>query len=230
MPLTDQQRSIPAWAGETPGWQGLSSSPPVYPRVGGGNLNVNTEPHGILGLSPRGRGKPHNCRGHQDPPRSIPAWAGETGSPWPCRPQWTVYPRVGGGNSPGRTDTTISGGLSPRGRGKRCADCPCPWCKRSIPAWAGETVEVDAETPYAAVYPRVGGGNQSSAQHDKVAAGLSPRGRGKPVPRRLTYCRLRSIPAWAGETRYRQRPGQRPEVYPRVGGGNAYPPGRRGPF
>ena len=116
--LTENSRSIPAWAGETVALQELACGAPVYPRVGGGNLDRSDPGHGHGGLSPRGRGKPAAlflpapCSG------SIPAWAGETPMPWPASPPSAVYPRVGGGNvvTPGSDGTAK--GLSPRGRGK----------------------------------------------------------------------------------------------------------------
>ena len=140
-------RSIPAWAGE-PGshtgnqprpFKGLSPRGRgnrlcriagvghvhryrawVYPRVGGGTLQViqTVQVHG--GLSPRGRGNPDRwdhryadiavyprVGGGTDPshpdgtgstwPRSIPAWAGEPTKASVSLSVSAVYPRVGGG-------------------------------------------------------------------------------------------------------------------------------------
>ena len=70
------------------------------------------------------------------------------------------------------------------------------------------------------VYPRVGGGNRAAKAHIYICAGLSPRGRGKPVKRYCAACLPRSIPAWAGETKPPQARAIRLAVYPRVGGGN----------
>ena len=50
--------------------------------------------------------------------------------------------------------------------------------------------------------------------------GLSPRGRGKPGRYIRCYKEWRSIPAWAGETRWAAAPHHIHKVYPRVGGGN----------
>ena len=59
------RRSIPAWAGETPGkWEQLGYGM-VYPRVGGGNGIRSLLSLKLMGLSPRGRGKhcpPRLCR------------------------------------------------------------------------------------------------------------------------------------------------------------------------
>ena len=114
-------RSIPAWAGETPGRTPYPRRNRVYPRVGGGN-GVTVPVHwSFEGLSPRGRGKPPTRAKCPPAKRSIPAWAGETVvlplcderlrsipawagetytrcSGWEC---FRVYPRVGGGNASG---------------------------------------------------------------------------------------------------------------------------------
>ena len=70
-------------------------------------------------------------------------------------------------------------GLSPRGRGKRAIAVEARERERSIPAWAGETVNRIAYLPAAQVYPRVGGGNGPISSGRSHAQGLSPRGRGK---------------------------------------------------
>ena len=50
--------------------------------------------------------------------------------------------------------------------------------------------------------------------------GLSPRGRGKLARRKKGRRRLRSIPAWAGQTSLQNIPDAVRTVYPRVGGAN----------
>ena len=114
-----------------------------------------------------------------------------------------VYPRVGGGNGALVWDQVTLPGLSPRGRGKlncvRCTD----GIQRSIPAWAGETDICKRNRAIGAVYPRVGGGNLKRRYHPRGGVGLSPRGRGKRMALELGVFTIRSIPAWAGETRFR---------------------------
>ena len=92
--------SIPAWAGEPIARTAGPGPRKVYPRVGGGTLDVLDHDDVLSGLSPRGRGN-LGC-----PPvvrfaaGSIPAWAGE---PRPSRrllDRYRVYPRVGGGTHP----------------------------------------------------------------------------------------------------------------------------------
>ena len=196
---------------------------PVYPRVGGGNPAYRRPAACPAGLSPRGRGKHRFRVVHPFVGGSIPAWAGETvsGLAPPCPS--SVYPRVGGGNIVGTPGWWGSYGLSPRGRGKQSKVSTGILLIRSIPAWAGETPVDSLSVRRWMVYPRVGGGNPPAALQRRPAGGLSPRGRGKRRRPALTALGRRSIPAWAGETGAPMTPRPNPAVYPRVGGGNAWP-------
>ena len=157
--LMSSTRSIPAWAGETdrgsPGQRGRK----VYPRVGGGNFIGILRRLGGVGLSPRGRGKRHRVALVFHRRWSIPAWAGETRQTMDWLSLEEVYPRVGGGNRAAFGIEDVSGGLSPRGRGKRFPSARESPPGRSIPAWAGETPAHSASSRSRTVYPRVGGGN-----------------------------------------------------------------------
>ena len=51
--------SIPAWAGEPIWTSPLAVAPRVYPRVGGGTVEVYLWRETDDGLSPRGRGNPY---------------------------------------------------------------------------------------------------------------------------------------------------------------------------
>ena len=175
------QRSIPAWAGETGGAPSSRTMAEVYPRVGGGNPLTVPDPFRLLGLSPRGRGKPICLRSLQGGNRSIPAWAGETAVNRFYPVFATVYPRVGGGNDLAGVEPPAAEGLSPRGRGKQVMRPGEDAYVGSIPAWAGETNDNAPEQPLSAVYPRVGGGNPHSFHSGHRAQGLSPRGRGKRI-------------------------------------------------
>ena len=153
-------RSIPAWAGETGGGHYRSALRKVYPRVGGGNSNRDGNREHVYGLSPRGRGKPTPTAIGLTLTRSIPAWAGETGSSSTPHPAAGVYPRVGGGNWGVGNPFLPVVGLSPRGRGKRSDVSAAAHRSRSIPAWAGETTQRRRASDRRPVYPRVGGGNR----------------------------------------------------------------------
>ena len=111
-------------------------------------------------------------------------------------------------------------GLSPRGRGKRHRIAGVSDSLGSIPAWAGETPHPCISTSAYEVYPRVGGGNGLGFANKPRKPGLSPRGRGKLAAQSEKPLNWRSIPAWAGETTSIGTREYRPEVYPRVGGGN----------
>ena len=111
-------------------------------------------------------------------------------------------------------------GLSPRGRGKQGATVDPPEAHGSIPAWAGQTYYGRRRGSRTKVYPRVGGANVARSSCRAHIRGLSPRGRGKPLQSRWPFPFLRSIPAWAGQTRSTDSRIFTSRVYPRVGGAN----------
>ena len=130
--------SIPACAGEpaTPLRTPVSST--VYPRVCGGTTSVSRAVASAWGLSPRVRGNPHrwSCSGGWT--RSIPACAGEPGTPRTTSAPPEVYPRVCGGTRRRGLRTGQVTGLSPRVRGNRIDTGPRSGLVGSIPACAGE--------------------------------------------------------------------------------------------
>ena len=206
--------------GEPYGRGGGGGCSRVYPRVGGGTVDLPTTGMRTNGLSPRGRGNRRSRTDRSACDRSIPAWAGETG-----------YSRTGQSNT---------AGLSPRGRGNPTRTRgPFPmwrsipaWAgepggfsvladaQRSIPAWAGEPICTDTGGCRKRVYPRVGGGTEIGQRSFLYRRGLSPRGRGNRRWRRTSRQVRRSIPAWAGEPRSVAFDTRSERVYPRVGGGN----------
>ena len=216
-------RSIPAWAGEPTTGLTYVGSGPVYPRVGGGTLcgletmvpayhDVGVYPRvgggtevavrggrHVEGLSPRGRGNRGDGPDGPARARSIPAWAGEPLPDAPSVPSVPVYPRVGGGTSACAISLGASYGLSPRGRGNRIPAIRYLMGVRSIPAWAGEPHLSGLAPRRLQVYPRVGGGTRCGLPDHDVSRGLSPRGRGNPIPNGPSPFSKRSIPAWAGE-------------------------------
>ena len=174
----------------------------------------------LPGLSPRGRGKRHSEAELLKEGGSIPAWAGETEKIADGKAVRTVYPRVGGGNAGVMSARREDEGLSPRGRGKLIRPFPFVRAGGSIPAWAGETTTRKPLRFRPEVYPRVGGGNTTIPNGVANDIGLSPRGRGKRASIRPGSFLYRSIPAWAGETRFSLAAMTLKSVYPRVGGGN----------
>ena len=98
---------------------------------------------GNRGLSPRVRGNPSRGRRFTAPARSIPAGAGE-----PVALKYDgcgvqVYPRGCGGTAVGGTGVGVGVGLSPRVRGNHCRRYVVLGESRSIPAGAGEPVDLE---------------------------------------------------------------------------------------
>ena len=110
-------------------------------------------------------------------------------------------------------------GLSPRGRGNHLVNIAGAATLRSIPAWAGEPLEMSDDVTLGPVYPRVGGGTGPMGALIALASGLSPRGRGNLYESGIGTLSTRSIPAWAGEPPISLPQARSQGVYPRVGGG-----------
>ena len=154
----EDQRSIPAWAGEPFPCIMNYFFCKVYPRVGGGTSRIMPRQPPLMGLSPRGRGNLTGIHAQVLHLGSIPAWAGEPPSSGTLHGPTTVYPRVGGGTYVQREEAAYPGGLSPRGRGNLGLFCQTLALPRSIPAWAGEPSYMVSTACLTRVYPRVGGG------------------------------------------------------------------------
>ena len=129
--------SIPAWAGNPRLALILPGRNRVYPRVGGEPRFTPGLFIGPVGLSPRGRGTLRRGKPERHPSRSIPAWAGNPGSPRLPQLQARVYPRVGGEPKTRSRGRFQDYGLSPRGRGTLGYAGLGRVAVRSIPAWAG---------------------------------------------------------------------------------------------
>ena len=205
---TDEERSIPAPAGEPPVWPVSSWSEPVYPRACGGT-RYRLPDQGIGGgLSPRLRGNRCEKDALSSVLRSIPAPAGEPIAGTAPSSRTAVYPRACGGTASAPFVSQIAPGLSPRLRGNQDP----------------LTGRVLAE----GVYPRACGGTPSSTAPVQGSQGLSPRLRGN---RRLsTNANIfaRSIPAPAGEPLLRNpAPVQNSGLSPRLRG-NQQRDARRG--
>ena len=210
--------SIPAWAGKPSGSAASTTSRRVYPRVGGETIAAAGD-HAILGgLSPRGRGNPPPARAPGAGAGSIPAWAGKPATIRLLCRSWRVYPRVGGETHHRRHRLLMRQGLSPRGRGNHCCGGSPGRSVGSIPAWAGKPTIAPLRRHAIMVYPRVGGETLAGLPADPEGEGLSPRGRGNLPSPPARPDQPRSIPAWAGKPRDRDRGWERLEVYPRVGG------------
>ena len=90
-----------------------------------------------------------------------------------------------------------------------------------IPAWAGKTVNINANDYVSRAHPRVGGENAQGVVKEIEYSGSSPRGRGKRWPLRTDENPAGLIPAWAGKTRSAASHRDSRRAHPRVGGENS---------
>ena len=211
---------IPAWAGKTNLAVHSFLAHGAHPRVGGENPDVKTGSGLPVGSSPRGRGKP-SCTGRRTRWAGlIPAWAGKTGRTSRATASARAHPRVGGENGLLGVNQVVSGGSSPRGRGKPGHGHRPRRPPRLIPAWAGKTCSGPRTRSRAWAHPRVGGENRLPVRTVRRVRGSSPRGRGKPPFPPLLRHGFRLIPAWAGKTSSGRFPVNSLAAHPRVGGEN----------
>ena len=150
--------SIPACAGEPSMMASYITFRWVYPRVCGGTVLGGLGAGQNRGLSPRVRGNRGNSGCSNTAPRSIPACAGEPDCSCGFVCYSAVYPRVCGGTFLSDPLTRSLIGLSPRVRGNPHVQWIGGTRKGSIPACAGEPVELGAYEHYeAGLSPRVRG-------------------------------------------------------------------------
>ena len=214
------KRSIPACAGETKRQRYASRPKRVDPRVRGGDDGVCRYPSATRGRSPRARGRLPASWGSIHRDGSIPACAGETLCQTARRTTRRVDPRVRGGDDGWSRQRGLTGGRSPRARGRRCCCRYCRRSHRSIPACAGETKPGRTCAPGLKVDPRVRGGDRQADIPYHKREGRSPRARGRLLSLFRHVETARSIPACAGETRTAILPLSQLEVDPRVRGGD----------
>ena len=132
------ERSIPAYAGEPYGPDGMSVVHMVYPRVCGGTIFGSPWMSSVPGLSPRMRGNRPWMSRLPFTSGSIPAYAGEPDPLRRDRSSRAVYPRVCGGTQRRQVRQAAQNGLSPRMRGNLPSFDRHDYAAGSIPAYAGE--------------------------------------------------------------------------------------------
>ena len=150
--------------------------------------------------------------------RFIPAWAGNTKKGRRPLEVTTVHPRVGGEHYGVPQIRHRLFGSSPRGRGTLSSALRCASTCRFIPAWAGNTLEIDECPNHGTVHPRVGGEHSVSLMMFRKVNGSSPRGRGTRMHTVWRKISERFIPAWAGNTSAMTLSNRATTVHPRVGG------------
>ena len=218
----DEERSIPAYAGEPPAADSSLPTSGVYPRVCGGTITRLLIGEYSVGLSPRMRGNPPHEAVEGLNFRSIPAYAGEPWSGMSMPYLSRVYPRVCGGTINWTPVWSGLGGLSPRMRGNPLGAASLCGTSRSIPAYAGEPRPQAPDPDGRPVYPRVCGGTILSQWVRSSSGGLSPRMRGNPLGPLVALVGAGSIPAYAGEPGMAANLHGPVGVYPRVCGGTSH--------
>ena len=211
---------IPACAGKTGRPSSTTSAPWAHPRVCGENSPAYSPTAGLVGSSPRVRGKRADRCAGQPRKRLIPACAGKTRRRRGGGPGRTAHPHVCGENDPIVLPERLLQGSSPRVRGKHW-DWAVPGAGCGlIPACAGKTASDRLDHQERSAHPRVCGENDLAGADSQAEWGSSPRVRGKRRP----HPRLRSpvglIPACAGKTLSTHFWRARPTAHPRVCGEN----------
>ena len=190
---------IPAYAGNTYGYDTGITCNGDHPRVCGEHLRDLRERNGLTGSSPRMRGTPIRCVPWLRIRWIIPAYAGNTVRVQPTVLRTRDHPRVCGehsryslalvtavGSSPRMRGTPVlvywcavaHRGSSPRMRGTPSAICCCPSVAGIIPAYAGNTLYRMQLFERYRDHPRVCGEHLVFANTLMKGAGSSPRMRG----------------------------------------------------
>ena len=133
------QRNIPAHAGKTRGHFLHHRRCTEHPRACGENFENLARLYHIIGTSPRMRGKPRFSGSQGKGVRNIPAHAGKTPAADRINDKPLEHPRACGENGIRMRDESLSGGTSPRMRGKHLEEQVLQPAQRNIPAHAGKT-------------------------------------------------------------------------------------------
>ena len=200
-------RLIPARAGKTCGaWTGRGLAW-AHPRACGENVALGRQHVLAVGSSPRVRGKRRAGRPDPGVLRLIPARAGKT--PPRSRTSSTsgAHPRACGENGKPHATPRAASGSSPRVRGKRPSRRARPWQPRLIPARAGKTSSTTPIRSCSWAHPRACGENGMELVRAILAAGSSPRVRGKRPVSGSAYARGVAHPRACGENAADRVPG-----------------------
>ena len=166
------------------------------------------------------RGKLRHAGGLPASERIIPAHAGQTTIFSFNSARWSDHPRACGANGVWGVFNIRGHGSSPRMRGKRRLWSTSRWPSWIIPAHAGQTEKSHQKQWFAPDHPRACGANLPPMPAIPIAAGSSPRMRGKlTLRRRHDHCE-RIIPAHAGQTDLDKFYGDVNADHPRACGAN----------
>ena len=213
-------RLIPACAGKTGSRSRACGPEPAHPRACGENHLMKSVEASLMGSSPRVRGKLLILGDWFLRFGLIPARAGKTCPASSRSRPPAAHPRACGENAPPAAEFPLLLGSSPRVRGKHLRLVVDADRDRLIPARAGKTEAVRSAQLHRPAHPRACGENRPSTSKSprdwahpracgenlvrvckkQLAAGSSPRVRGK-LGERPAVVGLRGlIPARAGKT------------------------------
>ena len=221
---------IPARAGKTRSGPPPGSGRTAHPRVCGENVGDRARLCGVLGSSPRVRGKQGHSGNERSDPGLIPACAGKTPrAPCPGYPD-RAHPRACGENVVCSAMSFGFPGSSPRVRGKPHRQRQPPDEAGLIPARAGKTGGSVCRSASQAAHPRACGENVVCSAMSFGFPGSSPRVRGKPHRQRQPPDEAGLIPARAGKTGGSVCRSASQAAHPRACGENGGGFGLGGPF
>ena len=218
--MAGMRRSIPAHAGETLDKLVPHKAVQVDPRSRGGDGVLPRLSSRPTGRSPLTRGRPGRPLHRAHLPRSIPAHAGETACLRFRATRRRVDPRSRGGDRSDIGRRTLGSGRSPLTRGRPPRLRRPPSGGRSIPAHAGETLQLGGGMRSVRVDPRSRGGDLGSPTTIVDGGGRSPLTRGRLTTSIRRSSGRGSIPAHAGETPPEDDGQSTFEVDPRSRGGD----------
>ena len=220
VPSRQIRRLIPARAGKTLPRSGVMPRMRAHPRVCGENSGVGDAWWNFRGSSPRVRGKPRDRAAPVRQDGLIPARAGKTSRWRLIRRARGAHPRACGENTCFATSTCPTSGSSPRVRGKLGHDLLGDKADGLIPARAGKTAHTPVSVYHGWAHPRACGENLVRVCKKQLAAGSSPRVRGKLIIVDRGDHRVGLIPARAGKTIKDVRSEARIPAHPRACGEN----------
>ena len=198
--ISQEERIIPAHAGQTCPAHCRSAARPDHPRACGANALPTFDRFDRYGSSPRMRGKRGGAPIGAGCRRIIPAHAGQTVRYAVHTRKPPDHPRACGANWVKWVVGVLVFGSSPRMRGKRLLQGVLVVIGRIIPAHAGQTTRPNGRGSHAPDHPRACGANLLLRKGAEFSPGSSPRMRGKPAVHPLAQGASRIIPAHAGQT------------------------------
>ena len=212
---------IPAHAGKTHHPDRVGNERWAHPRSRGENHCILIVGLCIVGSSPLTRGKHTTLTGWVTSVGLIPAHAGKTFRQDTRLDDSRAHPRSRGENGHEEIMAIPGLGSSPLTRGKPSRRALLRSFLGLIPAHAGKTGVIPANTVPDWAHPRSRGENGARAAHARRPGGSSPLTRGKRCPATALWRDRRLIPAHAGKTFVIWRMSTREWAHPRSRGENS---------